>query len=86
MADLQGLAADAHGQTVSYLLNRFSPYVDRMNKYHQVLEALIAGKLDVAQLAFDENHQLIISPPLVTPSVPATNGKNKGREETKVNA
>ena len=63
MANLNGLAGDVVGQTLTALLNKFDPIVNDLDFYRQVFKALKQGEVSLSQVQIMESGQVRILPP-----------------------
>ena len=63
MANLNGLAGDVVGQTLTALLNKFDPIVNDLEFYRQVFKALKQGEVSLSQVQIMESGQERILPP-----------------------
>jgi len=74
MANLNGIAGDIVGQSVTNLLNRFSPFIDQLDQCRQVLRALKQGEITLDQVQITENGDVRVlpKPPVDVPSVNGT--------------
>ena len=63
MANLNGLAGDVVGQTLTALLNKFDPIVNDLDFYRQVFKALKQGEVSLRQVQIMESGQVKILPP-----------------------
>jgi len=55
MANLNGLAGDVLGQTVTAMLNRFDPIATQLEEYRQVLRDLKSGEVKLDQVQLTKN-------------------------------
>ena len=62
MANLNGLAGDILGQTVTGMLNRFDPIATQLEQYRQVLRDLKSGEVKLEQVQLTENGGFDIQP------------------------
>ena len=62
MANLNGLAGDIIGQTVTVMLNRLDPIATQLEQYRQVLRDLKSGEVKLEQVQLTENGGFDIQP------------------------
>ena len=77
MANLNGIAGDLVGKTVTDLLNRFSPFVDQLEKYRLVMQALKDGRISIDQVTILEGGDLDVAEVQIT-----RNGRNEKEDDS----
>jgi len=80
MANLNGIAGDIVGQTVTNMLNRFSPFVDQLENYRVVMRALIEGKITIDQVTILDSGDIEVSG--VSQEQSKRNGRNAVEDES----
>ena len=92
MVNVNGIAGDVTAQVETYLLNRFTPFMEQLEHHRAVLRSLKQGEITLEQLQLMEDGSIRIKPPApamtcveeVTKMVPEVkrNGSNpKANEE-----
>ena len=67
MANLHNVSGEISGQIVTYMLNRFNPIVDELDRYKTILNALKSGEIELWQVIPTEsgNFDILPTPPVV---------------------
>tara|TARA_R110002020_G_scaffold398387_2_gene608438 strand:+ start:399 stop:617 length:219 start_codon:yes stop_codon:yes gene_type:complete len=66
MANLNNLSGEISGQVISYMLNRFNPVVDELERVKSILNALKSGEIELWQVIPTEagNFDILPAPPV----------------------
>ena len=66
MANLNNVAGEVSGQVISYMLNRFNPVVDELERVKSILNALKSGEIELWQVIPTEagNFDILPAPPV----------------------
>ena len=82
MANLNGIAGDVVAQVTTSLLNRFSPFLDQLDGYRQVMKGLKDGEITLDRVSIDPDGTLHVvapppgCPPIIDACVQAPEGGN----------
>lgn len=84
MANLNGVTGDLQAQTVTYLMNRFNPFVDKANDFYNILKALKAGQIAVDRIQILEDLRVTVLPP-TPPDTPCDKAAGQAFQEASQN-